>query len=183
MLGGLLRVISMLLHPSGRDLTSVLNSSWAPVHALAVASLILILIGLVGLYAKQSEKCGILGLIGFGVAFIGTVLVTGLLYFEAFIMPVLAIEAPALVDEKGPIFTGPTGIIFPVSLMAFMLGYLIFGIATIRAKLLSRWGTLLIIIGAVLFGIGPLLVQIVVVAGAVVFGIGIFWLGYDLWKE
>ena len=38
---------------------------------------VLLLLGLVGLYARQSEAAGILGLVGFFVAFLGTALLVG----------------------------------------------------------------------------------------------------------
>jgi hypothetical protein len=42
-----------------------------------VVAFFLLLIGLVGLYVRQSEKAGKLGLVGFLVAFLGTTLIEG----------------------------------------------------------------------------------------------------------
>jgi hypothetical protein len=39
---------------------------------------VLVLVGLVGLYVRQSEAAGMLGLVGFVVAFLGTALVLGI---------------------------------------------------------------------------------------------------------
>ncbi len=57
--------------------------------------------GLVGLYARQSEASGPLGLAAFLVAFAGTALVFGTWWTNAFVAPVLAQENSRLL-EKGP---------------------------------------------------------------------------------
>ena len=56
---------------------------------IMIAGLLLPL-GLVGLYARQLEASGLLGLVGFVVAFIGTVLVAGFFWTSAFITPLLS---------------------------------------------------------------------------------------------
>ncbi len=52
-----------------------------------VVAFFLLLLGLVGLYARQSEEAGKLGLAGFHLAFLGTMLLAGDLWFEAFAVP------------------------------------------------------------------------------------------------
>jgi hypothetical protein len=47
--------------------------------------------GLVGLYARQSHAANSLGVVGFLLAFCGTVLVTGDFYANTFVTPLLAI--------------------------------------------------------------------------------------------
>src|SRR5215210_5144576 len=56
--------------------------------------MVLILFGLFGLYASQSEAAGTLGLVGFLVAFLGTALAAGASWAQTFIAPLLATEAP-----------------------------------------------------------------------------------------
>src|SRR5829696_1787837 len=93
----------------------------------------LLLIGLVGLYARQSQAAGALGLVGFLIAFAGTVLAAGLFWAGMFIAPALATEAPDFVDA-GP----PPG--FVLTFIGFGVGWLVFGIATLRAGVYPRWG-------------------------------------------
>jgi len=52
----------------------------------------LLLLGLVGLFVRQAEATGTLGLAGFLVAFVGTVLLAGDLWLEAFAVPYLTQE-------------------------------------------------------------------------------------------
>ena len=79
----------------------------------------LLVLGLVGLYAHQSEAAGILGLVSFVVAFLGTVLA------QSFA---------------------------PLSLLA-SLGWALFGVSCVRARVYPRVGAKLLIIGAVLTGV------------------------------
>jgi hypothetical protein len=131
-------------------------------------SAVLLLIGLVGLYARQSEAAGLLGLAGFLVAFLGTALVTGLLWSGLFIVPALAVEVPAFLNElEGP----PPG--FFLSFITFALGWLLFGIATLRARVFPRAATILLIIGAVI-AVLPLPFTGIVLA------IAVAWLGFAL---
>ena len=62
---------------------------------------LLLPLGLVGLYARQSEATGPLGLVGFVMAFAGTVLVAGFAWVDTFVAPQLATSAPRLF-EAGP---------------------------------------------------------------------------------
>jgi hypothetical protein len=122
--------------------------------------------GLVGLYARQSDAAGPLGLAGFVVAFLGTALVTSLFWASLFIVPTLAVEAPVLLDE-GP----PPGFFF--TLITFSVGWLLFGVATLRARVYPRIAAIVLIIGAVLAML-PLPFTEVVLAVAVA------WLGFAL---
>ena len=70
------------------------------VFFLYLLGAVLLLLGLVGLYASQSEAAGVLGLVGFLVAFLGTALLAGVLWFELFITPSLATRAPGLAEAE-----------------------------------------------------------------------------------
>ena len=127
---------------------------------------VLLLIGLVGLYARQSEAAGPLGLAGYLVAFLGTALVMGFFWAILFLTPTLAVEAPVLLDE-GP----PPG--FFLTLITFTVGWLVFGVATLLARVYPRIAAIVLIIGAVL-AILPLPFTTIVLA------IAVAWLGFAL---
>ncbi len=55
---------------------------------------LLLLVALVGLYARQSESAGALGLVGFLAALVGTGLLVGSFWTQAFVVASSAIEAP-----------------------------------------------------------------------------------------
>jgi hypothetical protein len=128
-------------------------------QALFLLGVVLLLVGLVGLYAHQSQAAGALGLVGFLVAFAGTVLVAGFIWAGTFVAPALATEAPEFLDA------GPPPGYFP-ALVTCSVGWLLFGIAALRARVFPRWATILLIVGAVLFVL-PLPLTAIVLSVAV----------------
>jgi hypothetical protein len=68
---------------------------------LRVLAFFFLLLGLVGLYACQSEAAGRLGLVGFLLAFLGSMLITGDLWFEAFALPYFVEVVPSGALEGG----------------------------------------------------------------------------------
>jgi hypothetical protein len=179
--GGLLVALGFILHPP-EEAAAVSTSMWAISHLILVISTIFGMLGVFGLYARQSEETKLLGLTGFILVFVGTALFLGITYYAAFIEPVLAAKAPEFVESS---FSGrPIGalaVVLPLMGLLFSLGWLLLGIGTIRTNILPRWAAILTIIGSVPFGLVPLF--IVTKIAAVVFGLGIIWLGYALWSE
>ena len=146
-------------------------------HGLHILGAVLALFGLVGLYGRLKDRTGWLGLIGFVLAFVGTSLFVGLGMIAEFIVPVLAVSAPPLLDPAGPL--GASSPLFPLTFLPFLVGYILLGIATLRAGVLPRWSGLLLIIAAVLFALP--VPWPVPVAGAIAYGAGLIWLGSALW--
>ena len=65
MLGGVAFAVHLLTHPPGETAQYAFYPLWVPSHLIGGIASILILLGLAGFYARQSEKVGFLGLIGF----------------------------------------------------------------------------------------------------------------------
>ncbi len=152
------------------DLESAESAATVPyvfVFLLYLLGAVLLLLGLVGLYASQSEAAGVLGFVGFLVAFLGTALVSGALWFELFITPSLAAEAPELAEAE----LGLAG--FILSFLLVIIGWLLFGVATLRARVYPRPAAVLLIAGAVLsFAPIPL--------AGIVLSVAVAWLGFVL---
>jgi hypothetical protein len=174
MLAGVLLLVAALLdlvvigpgEPVSLRVTTGVYTFQSAVNLLAV---VLLLIGLVGLYARQSEAAGLLGLVGFLVAFLGTALATGFRWATLFIAPSLAVVAPGFLNE-GP----PPG--FFLMLITFAVGWLLFGVGTLRARVYPRAPAITLIAGAVL-SLFPLPSVDIVLAAAVA------WMGYVLFME
>jgi hypothetical protein len=184
-LAGVLYALGALLHPVGEDLDAYLSPNWVPAHQVYWVAAILMLFGLVGLYARQVEETGWLGLVGFGLAFIGTVLVSGIFAVASTVIHLVAVESPALFDQA---VTPPAyGVI--VLVLGYILGYVLFGIATTRAGVFPRGSGILLVIGSVMFFVSesvPLsasLSHLVVTIGDVIFGASFVWMGFALWSE
>jgi hypothetical protein len=114
---------------------------------LKLVGSVLLMLGLVSLYARQASAAGGIGLAGFLTAFTGTALVTGDWWFEAFVVPWLAAAAPGLVAAPagGTLLLGG-GISFSV----FAVGWGLFAGASLRARVYPRWMAVLLLAGALL---------------------------------
>jgi hypothetical protein len=140
---------------------------------LALAAMFALLVALTGLYAREAHATGRLALIGYLTAFLGTLLVAGDWWYEAIIGPGLRAEAPELLA------TAPTGLILigaAITTITFGVGWLLFGLASVRAGVLPRSGTLLMTVGGVV-GILALIAPFQVPLGAAVGWLGIWLVG------
>ena len=188
-LAGLLIALANLVHPSRETPEIILEQEFRLVaaHWLFTLSCGFLLLGLPGLYVTQSEQAGRLGLVSFLMVFFGT------LFFAVsnnygFIAPVLAAGAPAMLDAINaypPIIT-----LNALLAVGFFLGFILFGIATLRARVLPPQAGILMITGSPLNLIGSALgllvfeaLWIVAILGALILGLGLAWAGYSLWLQ
>ena len=137
--------VALGLSPSD-SLSSVTTSRWAIIHSLAIAMSVFGLLGMTGLYGRQAEAAGWLGLAGYLLWSLWLVLVLPFNFFEAFILPLLATEAPGFAENflrvvtrsAGEMNFGVLADLWALSDILFLVGGLIFGIGTLRAGILSR---------------------------------------------
>ena len=110
----------------------------------ALGSAVLLAIGLAGLYLHQEARLGPFGAAAFVLALAGTVFAAGGQWTYVFVVPYFAGVAPELVNEStGSVLAG-----FVLSYAVLALGWILFGLATLRAAVFPRWGALLIVAGA-----------------------------------
>ena len=189
---GLLYIAIQAIHPID-VLSSVTTTRWAIVHYMGIVMCMLGLLGLAGIYARQVEKAGWLGLAGYLLFSLFYALSMAFQFIEAFLSPVLAIEAPRFVEgflgiiTKAPseINLGALPVVYMLAgFVGYVLGGLLFGIATFRAGSLPRWAGVVLAIGTLL----PVLASSLVPHPydrlfAVPVGLSLVWLGYALWTE
>jgi len=170
---------------------SVTTGAWAIITPLKTAMCLLFLVGITGLYARQVEKAGWLGLAGFVLLIVSWWLQTAFVFAEAFILPPLAGTTPEFVDALLGISYGHTGgvnlgavpTIYTLVGITYMLGGLLFGIATLRAGVLPRLPAGLLALAATLTPLAALLPHAQQRFAAVPVALAIAWLGYALWSE
>ena len=175
-LAGLMALVSAVLSVIG-DLLSLVVDLESPVAATSASYTLvfslyslgttLLLLGLIGLYTSQLEAAGILGVVGFLTAFVGTALVLGAIWFELFISPSLAAEAPQLAATE----LGLAG--FILSFISAGIGWILFGLATLRARVYPRPAAVLLIVGA-LVSFTPIPLS------GIVLSVAVAWLGFVL---
>ena len=190
LLAGLIFAVVGLIHPP-QIIASVTTGQWTIVHLLTIAMSFFGLLGIAGIYARQVEKAGWMGLAGYLLLSLWFVLVTGFTFFEAFILPLLASDSPQFTASFLAIFTGAVAetsvgalaTLWSLLGVVYILGGLLFAIATFRAGILSRWAAALIGLGVVISPAFALLPQSFAPLAAVPVGLGLAWLGYSLWSE
>lgn len=169
-------------------LASVTTGMWTVIITLKWVMCLLFLIGFTGIYARQVEQAGWLGLGGYLMLILSWWLQTVYVSVELFILPVMATAAPEFVDSFLGIVNGSPGMMDIGALPAvygllgilYMLGGLLFGIATFRAGILSRWAAVLLAVTSAATPLAALLPHAIQRFAAVPVGFAIAWLGYAL---
>lgn len=190
MVGGVTFAGIQPIHPPD-VLASVTTGTWAVIISLKLLMCFLFLIGLAGLYARQAEEAGWLGLIGFVLFSASWALQSGFVFAELFVLPPLATAAPQFIDSYLGVVNGSPGEMdigalvpaYTVVGILYLLGGLVFGIAMVRAGVLPRWPAILLAATAVLTPFAALLPHAQQRFAAVPMGIALAWLGYSLWSE
>ena len=186
--GGVMLVVATLLHPSVESTSSILEAEKRLVaaHILFTSGFIAVLLGLPGLYARQSVRMGRLGAAGFLASIVGTALlaVTGNFGFLA---PVLAAQSPESIDAISTY--PPVVVVNAVGAVTFMVGFVMFGTAMTRTATLPRAAGILVALGAPLHLIGFGLAQFaspvlwpLAVLGSAALGAGLALPGIVLWQ-
>jgi len=187
--GGLLLVVATALHPSRETPATILQAEVRLVaaHVLFTLSSLLVLLGLPGLYGAASTRMGRLGLVGFLLSFLGTMLIAVSGDF-GFIAPVLAAESPATIDAISLYL--PVVVLNGVAFGGFVIGFVLFGVAMAKTATFPRSSGVLVAVGAPAQVFGFALAQIVspawwtvAIFGSVALGAGLGWPGYQLWQN
>ena len=160
--GGYL-VLSPLVHPSSPQ-----SAAWVPMHLLFFAALIATLLTLVGILLYQLQQAGRLGLAGFFTAFVGT--------------------AMMLLEGREHLFSPdfgqgtPRGLLeLIIASLVFSIGYILLGVAIVRAGVLPRGTGILLAVGGPIVAFSPPIgVLAVEIVGHALFGLGLLWVGYVL---
>jgi hypothetical protein len=164
MAAGASTFLAPILHPDDPG-----NAAWVPVHLLSFATLIAVLLVLVGVFVRQLPRAGRLGLAGFLAAFVGTSMM--------------------LMEGREHLFSHDFGQGTPVGLwqlittsLVFSVGYILLGVAIFRAGALPGGAGVLLAVGGPIVAFSPPIgIPAVLVVGHTLFGAGLAWLGYALY--
>jgi hypothetical protein len=122
----------MLTVGEGNTYTVTLPGQIASV--LFLVGKLLLIVALIGLYLYQAEAAGKFGLVAFLSALVGTTLMGASDWVEVFFSPAIAETAPSFFNEPPTLLIA--GFIMNYGLET--LGWLLFGIATFRARVFPR---------------------------------------------
>ena len=190
MLAGICYVAVGLFHPPNIA-SSVTTPLWAIVHIVATAMCFFGLLGITGIYARQAKESGWLGLAGYLLLSLWLVVIMGFTFVEVLILPTMATASPAFVEGWMGMFNGSAStmdlgvlpMVWTLTAPLYMLSGLLFGIATIRAGILSRWAAGLLAAGTLLAPVAALLPLELQPKIAIPVGLALAWLGFALWSE
>lgn len=180
-LAGILSGLFPFAHPN-HDPDGFRAWMWIPAHLMPNIAAILALFGLTGLFVRQLQAAGWLGVVTFVVSIIGTASFVSGLMIEAFMIPYISLAFPELALDDTP----PPGIAeaFLIVRMLFMLGFLLVGAAVIRARVLPWAIGALLIIATLVNTFGDIILgEAAFYLGSVMFGLALGWLGVALWCE
>jgi hypothetical protein len=171
------------------DGTNITTTNVVVRDTLKVFMAALALAGITGMYLRQVNKVGALGLVGYAVFAVGYLSMLGTEFVAAFVLPSIAHSAPAYVSNaiaaatNGTV-TGDIGLIKTAILingLTYVAGGFIFGIALFRARVLARWAAVLLAVGSlatVATGMVPQYERLF----AFPTGVALVGLGWSLWR-
>lgn len=149
-IGGLLLIcaeVVYILYPGGE--TRAITPQGQLAAALFFGGAVLLTVGLPGVYLRQADRAGRFGVVAFLTALAGAALMIASDWNELFAGPALML-IPNF-DKEFP----PTMIAgFMLNYGAYTLGWLLYGVATLRARVLPRALAVLLIAGILLPFVG-----------------------------
>ncbi|TFD44669.1 hypothetical protein E3T33_08395 [Cryobacterium sp. TMT1-2-1] len=190
-LSGLIYIVIQFIHP-GDEVDSLTTQAWVSVHSLSFGMAVLGVIGITGIYLRQVRQFGLLGLIGYAMFGLFFILQSAFVFAEAFIAPLIAVDAPQLAEDFVGLFgrhqavtdLGPLAALPLVGAGVYVVGAILFGVAILRARVLSRGAGILLIAAAAVTPIaGALLPHTLERMAAIPMGLALIWLGYSLWSD
>jgi len=147
--------------------------------------------GIAGLYARQVEETGWMGLAGYLLFTIFYAVQMCYSFAEPTILPLLVPVAPTFVTSVMQMASqsptdmnlGAFATVFSFLPILYLLGLLLFGIAMFRARILSRWAAGLLALSGPIAVVLSLLGHPLDRLAAMPMGIALAWLGYALLSE
>ena len=190
MVAGTIFAVIQPIHPPD-VIASVTTSAFIIITSFKAVMSLFGIFGIAGLYARQVEETGWLGLAGYLLLTIFYAVQMCYSFAEPLILPLLTTEAPKFVSSVlgmasgagGPMNLGAFAVIFNILPVLYLLGLLLFGIATFRARILPRGAAVLLASSGPLAIIMSQLPHQIARFAAVPMGIALVWLGFALFFE
>jgi hypothetical protein len=114
---------------------------------ILLAGFIVLMFALIAIYGLQASSAGRLGVAAFALAIVGTMMLAGDLWFEAFAVPWLAAGPGAQGLTSAPSVVMGLGAI--ASYILFAAGWTLFGIASVRARVFPLPVSIAIVLGGI----------------------------------
>jgi len=147
------------------------------VSLLLLVGSLLLMLALPGMYARQAEAAGWLGLLGYVLLAVGNVLLIG---FAA--APLFNPSITGLGEEES--------VAAFLLALALILGFVLTAVATLRAAVYPRWSGILLLVAGVVFLFGffvaeelpPIAEALSVALLGISLAVALAWIGAALWS-
>jgi hypothetical protein len=163
----------MLTVPTDIDglMVYVLTPVWSVTSIAQIVAFAMLVVALVATYDVQAREAGVLGLIAVGAAILGTVFMAGDWWYEAFAVPRMAeVDPSVMVDfAQGRLLFGGL-----LSFALFGIGWLLYGIASVRARVFPSAISWAIAAGGLVSAVP---IAVVYLSGNVILGLALIALG------
>lgn len=165
--------IVMLTVPTDVDslMVYVLTLTWSITSIVQIVAFAMLVIALFATYELQARETGVFGLIAVSAAVLGTVFMAGDWWFEAFAVPRIAEVDPSVMvgfAQSRLLFGGL------LSFALFGIGWVLYGIASVRARVFPAAISWAIAAGGLLSAVP---VGVVYLSGNVILGLALVALG------
>lgn len=172
--------ISQVFSNSGDSLSQLVQSStWIPINIIGLIAALFLVIGLMRILFEEESSLGLLGLLGVILSIFGVVLFTAVQFEETFVWPLLARYSDNLLEINGPMFTNLSWLsIYIIMGVLFALGFIIIAIHSLRRNIFPKTPSILMIIGAPIFGSGIYLPIMIRTIGLIFLSISFIWIGF-----
>jgi hypothetical protein len=175
-----------MLLPIGKvrqDMTlGILNPNWTWIGMTALFGVVLMMFGFTAVYSKLFKESGALGFFGYIFVEIAYLLQACKVTWEVCLYPVIARnQSSALLFKESILKHSFAFIAFrSVASLSILLGIVLFCVMLIRSKEFPKSAGILIFIGALLYGFGPMLTISMAMGGIIILSIGCFQVGSKL---
>jgi hypothetical protein len=177
-------------HPPA-DVAHIVTTEMAVRETAKALMTVLALVGITGMFLRNRNRFGVLGLAGYLVLTVGYLTMFAVQCIVASVLPTVALSDPGYVQDVLDAAVGgtPSGDIghlyelFVASGIAYSFGGLLFGIALFRAGVLARWASVLLAYGTISALALSVLPESFNRPFAVPTGIALIGLGVSLWRD
>jgi hypothetical protein len=140
------QLIALTFFDRSRIEATMANPLFVPLAVAYFVAFCGLLVALVAAYSWEADEAGAFGVLGLLAALVGTMFLAGDLWFEAFAVPWLGDVAPASLHLAG----GTLIIGAFISYVLFAVGWVLFGLASTRARVFPRPISIAIVVGGII---------------------------------
>ena len=162
----------------------VLSPQWTRIALLAFIGVVCILAGLDAVYSRMRATVGFVGTVGLLFTKVALLLQACVLTWELLLDPLIAAhpESSFLLRDR-VIATDPAMVIFFWAfLCTIVIGSLLFGLAVYRSNQFPKPAIVTIVVGAIVYAVGPMISVLLAVSGVIMLSIGCLLIAVRLWR-